>query len=419
MPSQPPPAPAPDPAPFSSSLTPITQGNRLAPLHSHLRAHFHFPDLAALELVLCSVISHYSSPTDPVWLFVQGRSRSGKSVVAINPLVGLPKTWEVGDITPKTLISGFTKMNQNPDGTPGKKVNTSLLAQIGSSGILLFKDFTTIMSKRPDQRAEIISQFRELHDGRYSKASGMTHTMTWEGKITILAATTPAIERDWLMYRDLGERFLTVRWGAAQADDHAATLAAMDQEGSEISIAKKTKELVQRVIDYPSLANLGPLPIIPANFSNRLAALAKITSLARARVIRDSYSPRPIIDVPEPEVPTGIAKGLAALVRARARLHRRPTILRDDIDLISKIALDSVPTSRARILGWLPAEGATELSEIAKHTGIAKSSCDWHLDELAALGVTQKIKTADENVMWEFTQNFRQLWRIAYPNQAL
>ncbi len=407
-------------APLSTQTTPveISSGNRLAPLHAHLKRHFHFPDLAALELVLCSVVSHYCSPTDPVWLFVQGRSRSGKSVVAINPLVGLPLTHEVGDITPKTLISGFNKIVENKDGSKSR-INSSLLYQIGKSGILLFKDFTTIMSKRPDQRAEIISQFRELHDGRWSKASGMTKTETWQGKVTIIAATTPAIERDWLLYRDLGERFLTVRWEARAENDHQSTLAAMNQEGDEPAIANKTRDLIHKVIDQPSLTN-GPLPPIPLGMQERLSAFAKITSLARARVIRDSFAPRPIIDVPEPEVPTGIAKGLAALVRARPRLHRRPGgVTVEDLDLVSKIALDSIPTSRARLLSGLPAEGDRELSEIARITGIAKSSCDWHLDELAALGVTQKITTIADNICWGFTDDFRQLWhKAAFPKRT-
>ena len=392
----------------SERPTPRTD-DRLAELKDFLTKNYHAPDLQAVEIVLCAVISHYYVQSDPCWLFLEGRSRGGKTSCGINPLCSLPNVWMVGDLSPKTFLSGWK------DKGKGKKSN-SLLQQIGQNGILLFKDFTTLMSKRVEHRAEIVAQLRELHDGRLSKSTGMGEAMDWTGKITVIAAVTQAIEREWSLLRDLGERFLTVRYRSDLRDDFAIAEQAQKQRGTEREMAKKALSIVAEAVDTKSL----PTKIIHAKgeFSKRLSYLAQVVAVTRARVVRDNNGKREIIDIPDHEAPSGIVKGLTALVSARAALYRRDYITEEDIDLAAKVAMDSIPRVRAGILEWTPAEGETCWGEFRKHTHQAPASLKWHLDELLALEILERTSVGSDEITeadWGFTKDFRKMWQKAFP----
>lgn len=380
---------------------------RMRAFKDHLEANYHAPDFDAVEIVMCALVSHFYVQSDPVWLFVEGRSRCGKTSCCINPMTCLPNTYMLGDISTKTFLSGWK------DSGKGKGKSNSLLTQIGSSGILLFKDFTTIISKRAETRAEIVAQLRELHDGRMSKNTGMGGTLDWSGKITVIAATTPAVEQQWTMLRQLGERFLTVRYRSETSEDNSNSRKAMAQRGNEREIARKSLSLVAEAVDNKSL----PSKIIhPTDeILNRLIHLARIVAMTRAQVVRVEGQ---IIDIPDYESPTGIAKSLAALVSARAALYRRDYLTDDDLKLATKVALDSIPLRRMQIIQWTPRNDFTSWGEIREHTRLAHSSLKWHLDEMIALNIIYKDSTSANDDCWGFTKEFRESWDLAIPDSV-
>src|SRR5438445_4197967 len=159
---------------------------------THVKRWFFQPDLEAVRVTLAAAASHFHKDCDPFWLFILGPSGADKTSLCINSLLDLPQVHMQGELTAKTFLSGYT-------GT----AHPSLLHQIGS-GILAFKDFTTFMSKRPEEQAEIASQLREIYDGSFVKNTGKGITISWKGKITVIAAATPALERAWASRRDLG-----------------------------------------------------------------------------------------------------------------------------------------------------------------------------------------------------------------------
>src|SRR5882724_8917303 len=198
-------------------------------LSTHLRTHFNEPDLDALRAVLSVAHSHYDEG-DPVWAFVIGASGSGKTSICINAISQWPKVLIMSDITPKAFL---------PGGKDGYTVG--ILETMGKSGILAFKDFTTILSQRDDDRRVISSQLREIWDGSFSRNSGARRA-DWQGKVTVIAAVTPAIERSWSVGRELGERFMQIRWNSPRDSVKTARMAA-DQKGSETNIYGRTKRL--------------------------------------------------------------------------------------------------------------------------------------------------------------------------------
>ena len=77
---------------------------------------------------------------------------------------------------------------------PGAK-DASLLPKI-SGKILIFKDWTSLLSINKDARAEIMGQFREVYDGEMKKPFGNGKIAQWKGKIgfvpTVLKETAPS-----------------------------------------------------------------------------------------------------------------------------------------------------------------------------------------------------------------------------------
>lgn len=397
----------------SPVLAPVTQMDRLALLNSTIKKFFHDPDLQALEMVLCVIVAHYYEQSDPIWLMVNGKSRSGKTALGINPLHGLPLTWMMGDLTPKTFISGFTKPPGK--GQSGNTANSSFLTKVGKSGIFLFKDLTTLMSKRQDQRAEILADLREIHDGSLTKRSGMSGAteQTWTGKVTCIAAVTPAIERELMILRDLGERFVQIRWRSGDPDLIAK--AAMRQRGHEAEIKQLLKGLTKAAIDHDQM--LLSIPVLPrpdVSHFDRLSALAQIACWGRTGTRRDRNGK--VCFVFETESPASIAKTLYSIISARAALHRRPHVTGEDVSWVSRMALDCLPTVRAQILENTSMLGTTYNTDLIQRVNVPYVTLRHYQEELFALGMLDRIGAEEDSLKWKMSDSLLSLWKVAFPN---
>ena len=100
-------------------------------------------------------------PGDPVWLGIIAPPSSAKTEI-LNSLSNLPNVVQVSSLSPASFLSATSKKDQNKDATGG------LLRQIGEFGIIVLKDFTTILSLRPEANQEIFAILREVYDGHYS-----------------------------------------------------------------------------------------------------------------------------------------------------------------------------------------------------------------------------------------------------------
>lgn len=362
-------------------------------LTDYSSSQFHDPAHDALEAVLCAVKSHYFEENTPVWIQVVGIPGSGKTEIVIRSLETLPGCHVIGDLTPNALLSGKNNV-------PG------LLIQI-KSGVLLFKDFTTFLSKRPEHRAELVSQLREIHDGSWNKNTG-ERSRGWKGKITAILAVTPAIEHFWAIHRDLGERFLIVRWKSGDLTSLAD--AAIKQMGKEARIRSRMQSLVAKF--------LGPLvptkvPEIGRDSWKRIIQLSVMVARARAFVQRDHK--RDIEFASPPEAPTRIAKGLATLVAARTILWGRPGEVEDsDIAFASRIALDSIPDLRRRILEAVSATKDLVIGTLADRLHVQRSTVRYHLDDLKEIGLLRELEGYAEAVL-EIDDGFLNLLRESKP----
>ena len=369
------------------------QRNKWNHLTHHIQSYFHNPDLEALECVLSALRAHHSAG-DPIWLFVIGPSGSGKTAIIVNAVSGLSRTFVESSVTTKSLLSGMA------DGA-----KSSLLEIIGASGILVFKDFTTILSKREDDQREIIAQFREVYDGRFSVRTGQ-RSAVWTGKVTVIAATTPAIERAWAIHRDLGERFLQVRWFNGNSMKIAE--AARSQRNKEKQIASEMREHAKTFFQTTLLT-----PEFSDEDGHRIDVLATTIALLRGHVTRDPRS-KEVIDTALPEEPTRIAKALDSLVCHHAGLFGRTQIGQDDFRIARRVAFDSVSNKRIQIMRLLSQDGEpTDSPVLQRRLSLSDGSLRYQLDELSALNLVEVITSVTGPNQVKIHPNFIGLWAEA------
>lgn len=361
----------------------------------YLNHWYYKPDLDALAIALAVYAAHTRLDNKAVWLFVIGPSGTGKTEIVCNAIKTLPSVFEKSDISASALISGRSI----------KEGGNSLLFKLprmgsgkdptNTQGVIVFKDFTSILTRRPDIRAEIMSQLREVHDGSYSPVKG-TKTMDWKGKVTIIAACTPALERHWGVQRELGERFIQVRW--PREDGVATAFKAADQIDNS-TIIPKFQFMIKNFVDVESLQGKTLHP--PAE---EFVYLAEMAANMRGTIIRDQGGHN-IIDVPAYEAPTRLVKAMMQIAMGHAMLFRRLVPNEKDIELARRIALDSISINRLRVINNIG--NGTSQSMIVAATGMQYSSVNWTIEELRALKVLIEKKSADS--IYEFTDEFAKL----------
>src|SRR5665213_2406973 len=118
------------------------------------RSHLHLPDPAPVEVVLGTIAANLL-PGDPVWLLLVGPPSSGKTEI-LSALSGLGCVHEVFTFTEPGLLSG--SVSRRPGATGG------LLAEVGEFGIVVCKDFTSLLSESPDTRSGLLAALREIYD---------------------------------------------------------------------------------------------------------------------------------------------------------------------------------------------------------------------------------------------------------------
>lgn len=316
-----------------------------------------------------------------MWLFVVGPSGSGKTALFIEALRAFGNHRMMGDLTPSTFLSAKLRRN-------------SFLNTCRDNSLLLFKDFTTFLSKRPEDRLAIAAQLREIYDGEWHKDTGEAGAQEWQGRLTIVAGCTPAIERAWAVMRDLGERFMTVRLHTSYTVRPVAT-AMRKQIGHTGEINTGIRRHVEAIVEG---AVGRPCSQVPTYYHNRLDALACMVAQCRCHIVRLDNGAREIIDVGAPELPTRLISAMELIPVASADLSgREPNA--NDVKLAVRVAIESIPPARWRIIEVLPPGIAITAQDVADITGIPRPTVYYHLDELRAIKVLSSDNTLKEGVL--------------------
>jgi len=339
------------------------------------------PDLDALRIAYSAICAHYAVPDKPGWFFLLGDSGTGKTALAIDPCKKIPRAQALSHVTANSFISGYTQNG---------KASTGILQRGNDSKsmIWLFQDFTSVISMPYDRLVELAKVLRECWDGSTQKETGNVGKIYWQGRVTTLAAGTPAVERYWQRFRHLGDRFTTVRWKAPN-DRADAVRWVFRQSPHRDKISSTLQERVYKFMDptwLNSFAKTKSFVSLPPEFESLLADSIDFVARLQTSVERDQRNH--IRYVSSPEFPSRLAMAIQFVIKGHMALMGRTIPGAPELRIAKKILLDSIPQHRRAILDALPlTDGIINRHNLALKSKVPKASLYLEVEELSELGI--------------------------------
>lgn len=323
-----------------------------------------------IDVGLALVVAH-GFGGDPVWLFLIAASGSAKTEFL--RALGTGRIHHLSALTPNTFVSG---LNQ-----PGRK-DPSLLPHLNGK-VVVIKDFTTILNENQKLRSKIFGQLRDIYDGSTAKAFGSgVGTRSYNCHMGLIAGVTPAVERYQTIDQILGERFLNYRLNYENRDK--AVERAMQNAACQTEMRSELLSAVSKFLrrDWPHSSDGVS---IPRAYHEQIRDLASLIGLLRTQVPKNRAG---VIEyVPQVEIGTRLAVQLTKLGAALTITREKPEFGQDEYAVLLKVARDSVPSLRMRLLPKLLAASTADRS-------FAETSC---IAELAAMPLAS-TRTALEDL---------------------
>lgn len=366
-------------------------------LIAHIEDCFYKPDLQAARIIYGTAFAHYIPDTNPIWMFVVGPPSSGKTAITITALQGLQGMFGEGNLwgardggggggdvmtapqalkknrhhKPNEAVEVLSTINPNTflsHQIGGKKGSDDpgLLEQINEGAAVLEKggrrkivsgnllclipDFTVMASMRREVRGEIMGQLRRIYDGQFEKKIGTRQTKIWNGKMSMLAATTPVIDKYTSIDTALGERFIQLNWRSSRDIGRGAfTVEMMMRKARGFKVKGPLQKLTQELFfeHDPELILLEKGdPCI-----DRLAALAELIAEGRSSVFGHLQDTK--FQVTECSVAEDVHRVIQQFVVQMSgicTIQGRDYPIEQDIQDILRVGIETLPTYRSIVL---------------------------------------------------------------------
>ena len=352
-------------------------------------------DLGALNVVLCAAAAEKLSG-DPPWVLVVGGSGAAKTESVV-PLAG------AGAHIISTINGEAALLSGTPAKSRAKNASGGLLRKIGGSGVLVIKDFTSILSMNRDTRALVLAALREIYDGHWARNVGTDggFTLTWRGRLVVIGAVTTAWDSAYQVVSTMGDRFVLVR---LRTGDHrrAAGLQAMANVGGEVQMRARLAEVTGKLLaGAAAYVSAEPEPGLTDTEMGSLLGLADLVTRARTPVERD-YQGNPAF-AHALEMPTRFAKQLVQIVRGGLLLGLdRDTAM----GVAARCCHDTMPPLRRVLLADVAANPDSFTPDVADRVQIPKTTIDRTLQELQLLGLLRvaHIRYGEgERIRWMYS----------------
>jgi hypothetical protein len=384
-----------------------TRPRALAETVATFRRWLHLDDPAPVYVLAAAIVANLAEG-DPVWLLIVSAPATGKTEL-VSAAAGLPYVHSVATITEPALLSGSPKRERAKDATGG------VLRQIDEFGILLAKDFTSVLAQNRDTRDRALAALREISDGKWDRPIGNDggRVLHWSGKCGFIGGVTPALDGYHRVISQLGDRFLLLR--LPDVDPGQAGVMALGHRGREKTMRAELADALAGLVEHTDNAKVNRE--LDDDERTRLIQLATFTARGRTGVDRDSYT-KEVTYLPQVE-------GVGRLVIAYARLFGGLEAIGADSDttwsILARIAVDCLPAIRAQIIPVLLAgknprlDGADPVrtSDVAEQLGMATKNVRPHLEDLTLLGLATRTKTSDaDNAadLWTPTDWLQRHW---------
>jgi hypothetical protein len=378
----------------------------VAELLELLATYVHLDDPGHVWFAL-AVAASAALDGDPLWGMLIGPSSSGKTE-AIRALDTLAEP--IDEVTAPALLSW----------THGRKPQpTGVLTRIGERGLVTVGDFSTVLATSDrGGRDQLFALLRRVYDGQVTRDLGNAPVpLRWTGRLTLLAACTPAIDNYASHADQLGPRWLYYRLASASsAGKRATSRKARLRVGQLASYRRRAAELTGRLVGAAH-RKVATVQLSPAA-AEHLDDLAIVCCYGRAVVPRNAYGRREIEGLAIVEEPPRLVAQLVLLARGLLALGLEEPAA---VALCRRAALDSMPAVRRGLLAVLADADEVTVSEAARRVGCHRHVARMALEELAAIGLVACPGLDDDpdddpepGGRWAAHP-----WRLAGPDQRL
>jgi len=367
----------------------------LLEIKNQIGKYLYLTDTDVVDVVMAFVVAN-RIPGDSISLYIVGPSSSAKTEM-IECISKNPHVEEISIITPHALISGYKeKAKDNED----HSVLTRL--QKEDRNILAFKDFTTIISMRREDRSQFMSHLREMADGKISGLYGNRPPIRLKAKFGVIAACTNAIDEFVAGNAILGERFLKYRILAEMTGEIAR--AAVKHITDKDALRDETSSLVKIFLDQFEVM-FQTIPEIDDACEHKIIDLCILGAHLRSPIIRDEKG----IQVSEVD-----HEGPGRLVSSVAKLARSLAIVRGmefaDLSLypiLKKIVKDTMPPYRLRIVEMMyEAGGVICETDICKRLNISRPTVSRYCSDLASISFCKRDPTPRQKTYISLTDRY-------------
>lgn len=325
---------------------------------------------------------------DPVWTFLIGPPGSGKSLL-LETLTGSEDyTHFATSFSSRSLISGFDLGGEDP----------SLLAKIVSpQKCLVVKDYTAVITLPYQDLETLYGLLRDAYDGSVTRPFGNGVVRNYSGYFSICAGVTPEIHT--LSHAYLGERFLKYELASRTNLASDKMILAAIRSGSNCEADHEARRVrqasVKAFLDHCFEKLDKPLPAINDRALYRLVALAKSTSICRAKVKRDRNG-LTMYDA-SPEEATRLGKQLVKLAQCLAVIFSKPKVDDTVLNLVAKVAWDTGYGRFRTAVEILNDHDKLAAADLQDAMDIPPSAAFGILRDLHDLGVVNRTKLAGKN----------------------
>jgi len=362
---------------------------KIIDLKKQVREYFYMEDDTILDVALASIIANrLKIDNSPLWLVIIGASSGGKSQI-LRPLAMTDEKFihKLDDLTENTFLSGAKIAGGE---------NASLLHRIGNQGILSISDLTVLMSKSPEARGTILSQFRMLFDGEMVKHSGnMKEPLRWQGFLGVIAGSTPSIYSTFEEVSDMGERFVYFRM--KEIDRDKATRLALSRSLYGKDLDEKLSNIYGEYIrDVIKKYNTDKPVTLSKETIERIISISDFAERIRTTSKMD-WKNEKMIRLPSPAMPMRVALQLMSFAKAISIMRKHDSDSYDlsekDISIIEWIAYSLANEEKRSVLKALASSSVNyklNTSTIADRVGLATDTIRIILQNLSAVGIVKR-----------------------------